>query len=124
MARNYSAEDLEEVRTLERTRVALAANRQRRIDIRNSYLGNKELENAARLQAWAKVGRVTGTVDKPVMPAGWPSPYKDWADWLAINFEGWSTFLQDDGGSSSSGGSEQEKALARFREQVEGAGGK
>lgn len=116
--KQFSAEDLEDVRALERTRVAMVANRQRRVDIRNAYLGNKELENNARLSAWAAVGRVSGTVDNPVCPPGWPAPYKDYSSWLSINFEGWDGLLADDGPVPAT--SAEDKHIAAFRKALEG----
>ncbi|PPD29010.1 MAG: hypothetical protein CTY20_07840 [Hyphomicrobium sp.] len=116
--KQFSAEDLEDVRALERTRVAMVANRQRRVDIRNAYLGNKSLEDNARLSAWAKVGRVQGTIDNPVCPPGWPAPYRDYEHWLSINLEGWSHFMDDDGPIPAT--SAEDKHIAAFRKALEG----
>ncbi len=115
--KQYTAGELADAIALAENRAALKANHDRMADHRRSVLGDKDFEENARIDAWCKVGRVTGDANKPpstwTVPKGWPAPYTDFNSWLNINLDGWAKL-----GAQSAGliESDQEKYLRAFKE--------
>lgn len=114
--KTYTAHEFADALALAENRAQLKAVEDRIGTHRREVLSNKAFEENARLQAWGKVGRVTGHPDKPETwkcPPGWPAPYHDFNDWLGINLEGWRELSAQGAGLLETS---EEKHLRAFRE--------
>ena len=122
--RTYTEDEFADAVALANVRAQLTTSDEKIRAFKARCLADKEHEHRARVLAWAAVGRATSKNDNdPISewkcPAGWPPPYAEggFEAYLAHNVPSWN------GTSHSSAHvptTAEEKALARFRAQVEG----